>query len=69
MYTAAAPKKPKIPPIQFLRLDNGEPSPTFVPGNCKCKNCGSTVLTYYACVEDAKCDECPQWQNEELIQY
>lgn len=50
----------------FLLSGDPEPSSTFVAGKCVCKACRSTKLSYFAYLEDAKC-ECGQWQNESLI--
>jgi hypothetical protein len=57
--------KPSIP--VFVMSGEFEPSMTFVAGRCVCKACLSNDLTYFAYVEDAKCNECRQWQNEDEI--
>lgn len=59
----------KSTPTMFTLAEDGEATPSFQPGKCKCKNCGSQQLDYYAFVEDAKCSECSQWQNESPIDY
>jgi hypothetical protein len=40
---------------------------TFVAGKCVCKTCRAKDLTFYRYLDDAKCDGCGQWQNEEPI--
>lgn len=50
----------------FLIPGDPTPSLNFVAGECICKNCRSTDLTFYRYVDDAKCS-CGQWQNEDLI--
>ena len=32
----------------------------------KCKFCGNTTLVYHYYICDSKCEECGEWQEEEL---
>jgi hypothetical protein len=57
--------KPSTP--VFVISGDPEPSTTFVAGQCVCKTCRSKDLTFYRYLDDAKCDSCSQWQNEEPI--
>lgn len=49
-----------------MMANTPDPSTKFVAGQCVCKNCKSTELTFYNYLEDAKCS-CGQWQNEDPI--
>ena len=55
------------PPIAFALAESGADSKVFIAGECVCRNCKSLSLTFSTYIEDAKCDDCGQWQNEELI--
>jgi hypothetical protein len=57
--------KPSTP--VFVLSGDPEPSVTFVAGKCVCKTCRSKDLTFYRYLDDAKCDTCSQWQNEDPI--
>lgn len=59
------PPKPSTP--VFVLLGDPEPSVTFVAGKCVCKTCRAKDLTFYRYLDDAKCDGCGQWQNEDPI--
>lgn len=69
MYTQAPAKQQKLKtiPIMFVRRDDPEPSPVFVPGECVCKVCRSPDLQFYGYLNDAKCGECGQYQNEPAL--
>lgn len=51
----------------YVIADDTTPTDTFQPGLCVCKACKSPRLSFSAYLEDAKCDECFQWQNEDLL--
>jgi hypothetical protein len=67
MYTAINHRPKSKQPNQFLSARSGEFELEFKPGECACKACSSNNVRFVAYVEDAKCDECLQWQNEDLI--
>lgn len=50
-----------------MRRDDPEPSQIFIAGECICKACKSPNLNFYAYVNDAKCTDCLQYQNEPLL--
>lgn len=54
-------------PITFIQIGTGIQTPIFRQGDCVCKACKSTNLTYIKYLQDAKCDDCSQWQNEDLL--
>jgi len=60
-------KKQPRPPIAFTLAESGADSKEFIAGECICRNCKSLSLKFSNYIEDAKCDDCGQWQNEELI--
>ena len=65
MFTQAPAKKNSKPaPVAFVRRGDPEPSAVFIPGECICKECKSTDLRFVPYLEDAKCNQCDQWQNE-----
>ncbi|MCU6502351.1 hypothetical protein LPN04_31600 [Rugamonas sp. A1-17] len=66
MYVAA-PKKPVVQPTHFHIGDTGETSPNFIQGISACKACRSHKLDHYKYLDDAKCGECGQWQNEDPL--
>lgn len=57
-----------VPPITsvYVTVDSPTPTNNFQPGLCVCKACKSPRLTFSAYLDDAKCDDCFQWQNEDL---
>jgi len=66
MYTQTK-RIPKPSTSVFVLLGDPEPSATFVAGACVCKTCRAKDLTFYRYLDDAKCDDCGQWQNEDPI--
>ena len=66
MYTQIKSTQKSHTPV-FVIAGQHEPSTKFVVGKCVCKACGSKDLSYFAYVDDAKCNEneCRQWQNED----
>lgn len=50
-----------------MRRDDPEPSAIFIAGECVCKACKSANLHFYAYLDDAKCQDCKQYQNEPLL--
>lgn len=66
MYTQAPARKskPAKAPMVFVRRGDLEPSPVFDADQCICKLCGSPKLRFYKYLDDAKCSECDQYQNE-----
>jgi hypothetical protein len=66
MYTQIKSTAKSSTPV-FIISGDPEPSATFVAGKCVCKTCRSKDLTFYRYLDDAKCDTCSQWQNEEPI--
>jgi hypothetical protein len=68
MYTQSPTRQTtKQAPIVFMRCGDPEPSPTFVAGKCICKACKSPNLHFYSYLDDAKCLDCRQYQNEPLL--
>lgn len=69
MYTQASnqQKQTTQAPIVFMRRGDPEPSPTFIAGECICKACKSPNLLFYSYLDDAKCQDCKQYQNEPLL--
>jgi hypothetical protein len=51
----------------FIIAGDPEPTTDFIAGECICKTCRSKDLTFYRYLDDAKCDSCSQWQNEDRI--
>lgn len=49
----------------FMMLGEVEPATSFVAGKCVCKSCKSVELDFYNYLDDAKCCDCGQWQNED----
>lgn len=68
MLIASTRKTIVHPPISFLSGSTGEMMSLFSPDQCVCKACNSPRLSYVAYLDDAKCDDCRQWQNEDLIE-
>lgn len=64
MYTQSK-RTPKPSTPLFVLSGDPEPSTIFVAGQCVCKTCRAKDLTFYRYLDDAKCDCCGQWQNEE----
>jgi len=52
-------------PIVFQTV-TGEQLGTFTARRCICKACRSPNMRFEKYLEDAKCEECGQWQNEDL---
>lgn len=66
MYTHIKRTPKPFTPV-FVLSGDPEPSAIFVAGKCVCKTCRSKDLTFYRYLDDAKCDSCGQWQNEDPI--
>ena len=66
MYTSLNPRNP-VSSVLFVDGVSGKKTTTFNPGQTVCISCGSTNLHYYDYVDDAKCNCCRQWQNEDVM--
>jgi hypothetical protein len=58
--------KPETTITQFLSTC-GEIIAEFDSSRCICIACRSTELSYHEYLDDAKCSDCYQWQNEDLL--
>lgn len=65
MYVAPQRKRQAVPPTAFLTTNNDLRS-DFKKGECQCKSCESLKLDFSDYLDDAKCEDCGQWQNESL---
>lgn len=65
MHVAPQRKRQSAPPTAF-QTTTKELRSDFKKGECQCKSCESLSLAYSPYLDDAKCDDCGQWQNEAL---